>query len=255
MKFVRVSEQLERTCQNKILETISKCQPNVGKTIPVPVLRFRQLGRTAGMFYSPRWKTENKPLIVINPDFFKNHYDDMVNDTVPHEACHYVTFFAFGPKHGHDSVWKMTMKWAGIPAAERCHQYDLEGVKHKTFDRPFKYTCSCKEFWLTHRIHNSIQRDGRWRKCLKCKVKLTYQGRKVNGSLYVPATPVKHVEVVKTLVIPARPVVPVSIIPPLPPQPKVIDLNPLVNKTKVDSGFKTVTVFQDGVLQNIRVPA
>jgi SprT protein len=250
--FIKVSNELREACEKKMAETIAKVQtrfPN--KTIPTPQLKFRQMGHRAGVC-SPR-----QSLVVINPDYFKNHYDDMLNDTVPHEVCHFISVFLYdtlGSGHGH--YWKKVMEWAGIPYAERCHSYSTEGVKVRNSHKDYKYSCRCSnlDHWMTPRAHDNICHGGKYR-CKQCRGYLVYEGRK-SGSHFIPADKSKQVEPKK--IIPAIPTrvtrrnildmfigLPMKKPATQPPQPKPVE---------EESGFRVVTRFLNGTLQNERVP-
>lgn len=253
MKYVTVSHELNKAVRDKMEETLNKCRSHYGKTIPTPPLQFKQLGRTAGKcrFVYGCWMNNNtsSATILINPDFFKNHYDDMLHDTVPHEVAHYVALFLYGKEgDGHGWRWREVMAIIGLAASTRCHEYSLEGVKAKPM--PFKYTCGCsKEHNLSktmHQRHQSALSAGRkGYKCRVCKKPLTYQGFTHNGN-FIPSekkdTPTKAVEVAR--IIPANLLPKISVV--IQPKPIVVE--------KPDSGFRTITRFVNGSLTNVRVP-
>ena len=245
MKYITVSAELRKACEAKMEETLDICRKKYGKDIPTPPLKFAQLGRRAGIcqYTHGIWDTKVTALIVINPDFFKNHYDDMLNDTVPHEVAHYIAIFIHGQKaHGHGWLWKSVMHAIGL-SGDRCHEYSLEDVKVKTIPRPFKYSCGCSDgHTLTaykHRQHfDSIGMGRRRLQCRRCRKYLTYEGIIQNG-VFTPSQ--KRTPVVPE---PVRIVQVFNIVPPAQP----------ITVTEPESKFKTVTRFVNGMLENVKVP-
>ncbi len=180
MKYITVSPTLENAVREKMAATMAVARSHYSKNIPEPVLKFRQLGRRAGVcrfnFY------DNTGLVVINPDFFKNYYDDMLNDTVPHEVAHHLSAYIFGPKgYNHSCLWKGVMRVIGVPAAERCHEYSLEGVKTRQVSKPYQYGCGCEvKHPATKSKHEKMQyhitiygKTGYT--CRKCRKPLVYE--------------------------------------------------------------------------------
>lgn len=226
--------QIEKDVRAKIEATLDICRRHYGKPIPTPTLKFKQAGRRAG--YSQFNHFTQKGTLTINPDYFKNHYQDMIDRTVPHEVAHYVSDFIYGRASDvHGPVWASVMKVIGLPPT-RCHNYSLEGVKTRKVARPYHYTCGCKDkvFHLTNQIHEKIQM-GRWRKCLKCHNRIVYIGMDYNGQ-FVPSVKRTEPHITPT---PARPV--------LVPVVKIEVPEPVQR-------FRYVTRLVGGILTNVKVP-
>jgi SprT protein len=169
-----VSPTLEAEVRAKIEETLATARaryPNA--TFTTPTLVFRQMGRRAGLCSTNR-ATKNCT-ISINPDFFANHHEQMINRTVPHEVAHYVSLVVYGQQgdQGHGYLWQSVMRVLGIADANRCHTYSLEGVKTRQVSKPYAYKCGCMVHKETAYIHNKIQR-GYTYTCRKCRQKLVY---------------------------------------------------------------------------------
>ena len=190
MKFTTVSPQIQEAFQNKMEEVLNICRQKSGQNIPTPPLKFRQMGRRAGVchcsfIFEFGRRTSYKPgsgYVVINPDYLKNYWDDMLNDTCPHEVAHYVAAFLYGREgYGHNNLWRRVMSWMGIPAADRCHQYSLEGVKTRQTHKDYKYTCGCygSIYWVTAAKHERYQygeRTGRGARCRRCRKVIVIEG-------------------------------------------------------------------------------
>lgn len=239
MKYITVSPTLEKVVREKMAATMTVARAHYSKNIPEPTLRFRQLGRVAGKcsfnFYS------NTGEIIINPDFFKNYYDDMLNDTVPHEIAHHLSAYIHGRKgYNHSWLWKGVMRVLGVPAADRCHEYGLEGVKVKNVNRPYKYVCGCGNHDLTPYKHQqfqrSIARGYRGLRCLKCHKWLVYEGFTHNG-IFIPYKKQETVAI------------------PLVKEVEVFTIStPPVTVKEPETLFRMVTKFVNGSLVNVKVP-
>jgi len=240
MKYITVSPALEKAVREKIEATLDICRKKYNVALPAPVLKFRQCGRVAG-YYQPPQAFYGKPeLLVINPDFFKNHYDDQMNVTVPHEVAHYVTHHIFSNRvQTHGREWASVMRAIGLPP-DRCHTFSLEGVKTRQVSKPYKYTCNCSVGvrWFTelkHKKHQSwMTAVGKGYRCKRCNANLTYLGRQSGGqfieSVKNPKPVVEFVQVFNV----EKPV-------------------PLTIK-EPEQQFKTVTKFVNGMLTNVKVP-
>ena len=240
MKYITVSPILEKAVRDKIEATLEICRKKYGKPLPMPTLKFRQSGRIGGYYQPPQAFWGKPELISINPDYFKNHYDEQLNVTVPHEVAHYVTHHVFGNVQAHGWQWASVMRTIGLPP-DRCHTFSLEGVKTRQVAKPYHYACGCDiKHNLTKQKHLKCQSNisifGKTGyTCRRCRKPLTYQGFTQNG-IFVPmkkretvAAPVKVVEVFRIET----------------PTLSVTDDQPL---------FRMVTKFVNGSLVNVKVP-
>lgn len=254
MKYVTVSRELEKAVREKMEQTLDICRKHYRNDIPTPPLKFVQLGRRAGVHhykFNRLSNTAHSHELRINPDFFKKYYDDMLNNTVPHEVAHYIAVFLYGRHQGggHGWRWREVMAVVGIKAAERCHQYDMEGVKVRAGkEAPFKYSCRCDSpHMVTRTVHQrhqaSVAIGKQGYKCTKCRQFLVYEGF-MTGNTFV-ARPQQATKEVKVEQIIPRNLFPKLEIVATPPPPKPVVVQPT---------HKTVTRFVDGVLTNVRIP-
>lgn len=227
----RVSSNVRNAFEAKMNETLAKCQRYYKMPLPTVELIFKQMGHSAGQaLYNP---LTGEATIHINPDYLENHYESMLNQTMPHEVSHIVASFVHRKNCGHGPLWKMVCTWAGIPAT-RCHQYSLEGVKVKQYNKPFQYACKCRKWQFTARKHKTLQTPGRWSECRACGARLVYEGILINNIL-------------RPVVKPAEPL-PVKVIVTF-QEPKIEAPKP------AEPVFKLVTRFINGTLQNVKIPA
>ena len=236
---MNVTSDIRNEVMAKVEETLNKFRAK-GHNIPTPPVVFRQMGRRAGLC-TINYITKTCTL-TLNPDFFHNHHDEMINQTVPHEVVHYVSGHVYGRQgHGHGFYWKSLMRSIGLRPS-RCHTYSLEGVKVRTVSKPFKYICGCSEpHMVTLTLHTKMQEHGRTYTCRRCHRKLVYyrQAEKAErtnfivGSVVVASFPTPDPFVIVT-----------------PPAPVVVPPTPKVEEPK----YKLVTRFVNGSLTNVRIP-
>lgn len=109
--------------------------------------------------------------------FAREHRDEYMDNTVPHEVAHYVADridMARGRKSApHGSTWKSVMVSFGkVPG--RCHQYDTAKVVAPTNRRKFKYACVCgTTYSLGIKAHKNSVEGSKYR-CRQCKGPLKF---------------------------------------------------------------------------------
>jgi SprT protein len=239
MKYITVSPTLEKSVREKIESTLEICRKKYGKPLPAPTLKFRQAGRMGGYYQPPSPFWGKAEVLVINPDFFKNHYDEQLNVTVPHEVAHYVTHHVFGNVQAHGWQWASVMRVIGLPP-DRCHTFSLEGVKTRQVDKPYHYACGCIVHLLTKQKHTKCQSNlTNYGKtgltCRKCRKPLIYQGFTKEGA-FIPyrKVEVKHVAMTTG--------------------PVFVNNAPPVTLKEPESSFRYTTKFIGGSLVNVKVP-
>lgn len=117
--------------------------------------------------------------IRVNLRLLAENEEDYLTVTIPHEVAHLYTFFVATNKawrrkitpHGRE--WQKVMRTCFGLDPKRTHSYEVTPARvHK---RPYEYICDCQSHLVTTRMHNSIK-SGRDRRCIKCKVTLTFLG-------------------------------------------------------------------------------
>ena len=164
-----MSKQAQSEAIKVAHQVIDKANAMYGLSMPYPKVEFKLRGRTAGKAYSREWRINlNQVLMTEN--------DDFIPETVPHEVCHLITFKRYGMiRRGrvyvhHGWEWKSCMKDMGHDPT-RTHNYDTTNARarvRKPKERPYVYTCGCREFNITKLIHGRMQR-GQVRRCRTCK--------------------------------------------------------------------------------------
>lgn len=95
--------------------------------------------------------------IEFNVSYIHANFDEMVNNTLPHEIAHVMGHIATG-KMDHGPVWKRMCRAIG-GSGNRTHNYE---VKRARRTRKILYIASCgTEIWLTKNMHTKIQNGSR----------------------------------------------------------------------------------------------
>ncbi len=169
----------------KLKECWDKLQERSHLSRPIPTLSFDLRGRSAG-------EASGGTSIRLNLAFAAKYADDMINQTVPHEAVHCWLFAINDPSHvtqpafstsfdgwgwefnrrtkrsPHGQTFMYTLGTLGC-RQERTHHYDVSeaGVSGH------KYGCNCPGLVhvISTRKHN-ILKSGRRVWCKRCKADL-----------------------------------------------------------------------------------
>lgn len=107
----------------KLASLLVICHFRYSLQLPPPKVEYVTGVRYAGKAYI----RENR--IVLCQDFLEKNFDDMVNETLPHELAHLVAFKLFPKCKPHGFVWQSIMiEWFNVPPL-RCHNYDTRPQK------------------------------------------------------------------------------------------------------------------------------
>jgi len=67
------------------------------------------------------------------------------------------------------------MAFLGVPQAERCHNFDLQGIQVHRQAR-WGYACGCGSHQLSTTRHNRVQQGRQSYLCRRCRQPLRYSG-------------------------------------------------------------------------------
>jgi SprT protein len=152
--MTNVDPTVIKRIEDKVLNVLLLAQNIYGQPFRLPTLEYRQMGRRAGTANYSEWT------LTLNPDYLRNgHLEDMIEQTLPHELAHFVSYTVYGPLHGrgHGREWKSVMSRLGLQV-KRCHNYSMEGVKTRTKAKISAKCPSCdKVFNITTYRANQIQ--------------------------------------------------------------------------------------------------
>lgn len=115
-----------------------------------PTLSFKQRGKTAGSAYLERWE------IRLNPILLAENSDAFINEVIPHEYAHLLTFALYGRVQPHGKEWQMMMTQIMKLPAERTHRFNTKNSQVRQYER-FTYYCLCQSHELTAIRHNRVQ--------------------------------------------------------------------------------------------------
>ncbi|WP_022942427.1 SprT family zinc-dependent metalloprotease [Psychromonas hadalis] len=128
-----------------------------------PHYQFNQRGKAAGTAHLQR------NLIKINPTLFIHNREQFLQQVIPHEVAHLITFQHYGKVRPHGKEWKMVMRDIFKRPALTTHQFDTQSVA----GQQFSYRCLCTTHQLTIRRHNKVLKGSRYL-CKKCQTTLCF---------------------------------------------------------------------------------
>lgn len=180
--------------QTRLEECFQQAEEHYKTVIPRPkMIHWNTKGTTGG------WSNYSKKEMMFNIVLAAENWQDYDENTIPHEAAHWVCDHVYGIQTrrtytgkvqyiAHGSHWKSVM-WSCYkinPHGERCHNYDVSNVKARVH-RKWEYRCNCRVHVVKTNKHNKIQ-AGEKRKlidplykgfvCNGCKSSLTFLGEK-----------------------------------------------------------------------------
>jgi SprT protein len=140
---------LQERVRERTLELLAEASSWLRMPLPEPSIRFDLRGRAAGQ---ARVGHRTRTVIRYNPVLLRDNPDDFLDSTVPHEVAHVVAFARHGAGiRPHGPEWIAIMQHLGA-APRRCHDYDIAGLKTRTF-RELDYHCACRGHRLTSIRH------------------------------------------------------------------------------------------------------
>ncbi|MEJ2764018.1 SprT family zinc-dependent metalloprotease [Photobacterium sp. MCCC 1A19761] len=154
-----LQSQFQSQINARVAQCIARANQQLHLDLPLPVVSFRQRGKIAGSARLQSWEVRFNPVLLAeNPQAF-------LDEVVPHEIAHLVTFHRFGKVRPHGKEWQAVMTEVfGIPA-RTTHSFDTRSVQGQTF----RYRCHCQEHQLTVRRHNKIRRQQAIYHCRTCR--------------------------------------------------------------------------------------
>ena len=117
--------------QTQVIDRVEQCirhaNRRLNKRMTMPQVSFRQRGKIAGSARLQGWEVRFNPVLLEeNPQAF-------VDEVVPHEVAHLVTFKLFGKVRPHGKEWQAIMtEIFGVPA-RTTHSFDISSVQGATY--------------------------------------------------------------------------------------------------------------------------
>lgn len=159
---MQVSQDIQQKVAARVTECYQIARQKLQREFPLPQVVFNQRGKAAG---SARLQLNQ---IRLNPILLVDNLNHFIEDVLPHEVCHLLTFALYGRVRPHGKEWQTLMRYLFDLAPTPYHQLDTTKVSGKEFD----YRCACGPVKLSIRRHNKVQRGQQIYICRTCQQQL-----------------------------------------------------------------------------------
>lgn len=160
---------LQQASIAKAQQCIQQASAFFNRPFSLPEINFTQRGKIAGTARLQGWE------IRINPVLLEENQQTFINEVIPHEIAHLITFKLYGRVRPHGKEWQGVMNQVFNLPARTTHSFSVDSVKGKTFP----YCCKCTTHELTVRRHNRVQRKETQYLCKACQSPLKLSRRRL----------------------------------------------------------------------------
>ncbi|WPC74497.1 SprT family zinc-dependent metalloprotease [Vibrio porteresiae] len=164
-----VSPQLTEQAHITIQLCIDLANSYFAKDLPVPTLNYKLRGKTAGKAYM------HLNEVRLNPVLFNENTHAFLDQVIPHEVAHLVTYQVFGRVKPHGPEWQAVMSKVFQVTPETTHRFSIASVQGKTFE----YQCACQKHQISIRRHNRITRGQAVYRCQSCHQEIRFTGKQL----------------------------------------------------------------------------
>lgn len=165
IKHLDVPISIQQAVIKRLRFDLTKANRKLNTNYPEPSVFYKQKGTIAGSASFNRWEIQlNSTLLMENGQIF-------IDEVIPHELAHLITFRYFGKVAPHGHEWKHIMTTIlGVPA-NRTHSFNIHSVQSNTW----LYHCQCQQHLLTIRRHNRVVQGKAEYRCRCCGERLVYE--------------------------------------------------------------------------------
>jgi len=150
--------------EKSLIQWLSIANNYFSYSFPHPSLTFKLKGKCAGKAYLQHNE------IRLNPILFEENVQEFIDDVIPHELAHLITYQRYGKVKPHGKEWQYLMSTVFHRQAKTTHHFDITSVAGKTF----RYQCHCNHHQLSIRRHNNVQRNKAVYYCRHCQSPLMF---------------------------------------------------------------------------------
>ncbi|PXY98561.1 SprT family zinc-dependent metalloprotease [Gilliamella apicola] len=120
-----------------------------------PKIVYRSKGSIAGSAILNRWE------IQLNTTMLCENGEKFIEEVVPHELAHLITFQIYGKVKPHGKEWQYIMSEIMKLHPKVTHNFNFKR-------KEYVYICDCQEHYLSSIRHNKIEKNKISYQCLKC---------------------------------------------------------------------------------------
>ncbi|GIU52227.1 MULTISPECIES: SprT family zinc-dependent metalloprotease [Shewanella] len=148
--------------QQQVLQKIEtdyqQAEAILKRQFPRPVVQFTLRGKSAGTAHLQMNK------LRFNPVLLEENSAEFIEQVVPHEISHLLSFQLYGRVKPHGLEWQRIMHHVFNVPADTTHQLNTQSVAGKQFE----YFCACGPVMLSIRRHNKVVRNQTQYRCKNC---------------------------------------------------------------------------------------